>query len=89
MNRFAIVLMFMLATGCPPPQPITGSRCATDDDIRANCGLCASARTCGWCATDDPDQRGCYDRSRPFTCEGVVVSTLEGCELVTPAQAGL
>lgn len=89
MKKILFLLPFVLLAGCPPPQPIMGARCATDDDIRANCGLCASARACGWCATDDPAQRGCYDRSRPFTCDGVAVSTLEGCELVTPAQAGL
>jgi uncharacterized protein YceK len=83
---FAIVLTL---SGCPAPEPIRAHRCATDDNIRANCGLCSSAQVCAWCASSDPAQRGCYDRSRPFTCDGVVVRVLEGCEMVPEAETGL
>lgn len=85
----AVVALSVMLCGCPPPEPIRAHRCATDDNVRGNCGLCASARVCAWCATDDPAQRGCYDRSQPFECRGVVVRTLEGCEAVPPEEAGL
>jgi hypothetical protein len=88
MKRFLTIVLFAALTGCPPPQPITGARCATDDDIRANCGVCTSARACAWCASDGP-QRGCYDRAQPFACDGTVLTILEACEEVPESQAGL
>jgi hypothetical protein len=90
MKRILLVLFLSFAcAGCPPPEPIRGNRCATDDNIRANCGLCASARACAWCASPDGTQRGCYDRSQPFACDGVVVRVLEGCEMVPEVESGL
>lgn len=86
------LLFFVFASvlaGCPPPEPIRGSRCATDDNIRANCGLCTSARACAWCGSGDPTQRGCHDRSQPFACDGPIVRVLEGCDQIPETEAGL
>lgn len=92
MRRYALPALVMITlSGCPAPVPIRGNRCATDDNIRANCGLCSSARVCAWCASSDPAVRGCFDRSQatPPCPGGTVVLTLEACELVPPDEAGL
>lgn len=75
-------MLFVLASilvGCPPPQPLTGAQCATDE-TRKNCGLCASDPACAWCASEVPAQVGCRDRSRTIDCAGPVIRLLEACE---------
>ncbi len=82
-----ILIAFLFMVGCPGPAPTppTSHECFADPDIRQSCSTCASTPVCAWCASEDPQRRGCYPRDEPFDCDGEVVRVSDLCsELESP-----
>jgi len=85
-----LVLGFSLAVciGCPGPVPVRAPQCLDNPNL-SNCGLCSSQPVCGWCASPEAGERGCFDR-RQATCEhGTVVRLPEACDNFSDVDQGL
>lgn len=87
-NIILFATVMAVAATCTGPEPLPAARCTNNPDLN-NCGLCTSQPVCGWCASSNAEERGCFDR-RQMQCEGgFIVRLPEACEQFSDEQTGL